>query len=286
MPIYQSTVRTQTGAIRLSESDGAGLPLLLIHGSGASRQVFARQFASPLARRHRMIALDLPGHGESDDAANPAEDYSIPALARTVAAVLEAKDIDRAVVFGWSLGGHVGIELLATNPGVAGLMISGAPPVAPGPVGMLRGFKTNWDLLLATKEQFSERDALRFYDLCYHGNGDGAFLESIRRADGRVRSAVSRSLLRGEGADQKRAVEHACVPVAVVNGEDESVARLSYMAGLGYRTLWGHVCHIIPNAGHAPFWDQPDTFNQLLAQFAADAAEFRCAEPMAYARSA
>jgi len=286
MPIYDIAVKTQSSTIRLSESDGRGMPIVLIHGSGASRAVFGKQFSSPLSRSHRMVALDLPGHGESANARHPAEDYSIPALARTVGEVLAARDIERAVVFGWSLGGHVGIELMATNPTVAGLMVSGAPPIPPGPLGMLRGFKTNIDLLLATKEQFSERDALRFYELCYHGQGDRDFLEAIRRADGRVRTAVSRSLMRGEGVDQKRAVEHAPVPVAMLNGQDETVTRLSYIAALDYNTLWRKASHIIANAGHAPFWDQPDIFNRLLAEFTADVADNRIDEPAVLRKSA
>ncbi len=63
MTIYHSTVQTRSASIRLSESDGGGEPLLLLHGSGASRKVFSKQFDSPLAERHRLIALDLPGHG-------------------------------------------------------------------------------------------------------------------------------------------------------------------------------------------------------------------------------
>lgn len=269
MTIYHSTVQTRSASIRLSESDGHGEPLLLIHGSGASRKVFGKQFSSALAEQHRLIALDLPGHGGSSDASSPA-DYGVDALATTVAEVLAHKGIEHAVVFGWSLGGHVGIELMARHPGVTGLMIAGAPPISRGPLAMLMGFQTNLDLLLATKEQFSERDAQRFYEMCYHGAGDPTFLQAIRRTDGRVRPAVSRSSVKGDVVDQKQAVEQAAVPIAIVNGASEPVARLSYLAGLNYRSLWGGICHIIPEAGHAPFWDQPEVFNDLLARFAAD----------------
>jgi pimeloyl-ACP methyl ester carboxylesterase len=270
MPIWDSKISTKSGCVRLSDTGGKGSPILLIHGSGASRHVFARQFDSPLADLYRLVALDLPGHGESSDAPDPTSGYSIPALAAAVGEVMDAVGIARPVVLGWSLGGHVAIELIAQRPTIAALMLSGAPPISRGPIGMLRGFQTNLDLLLATKEHFSERDALRFYEMCFHGTGDPAFLQSIRRADGRVRGAVSRSLMQGEGADQKRTIETTAMPVAIVNGEHETVVRLSYLNHLDYRSLWRGTCHVIANAGHAAFWDQPRVFNRLLGEFAAD----------------
>lgn len=275
MTMHDSTVETRSAAIRVSESAGTGTPLLLLHGSGASRRVFAKQFDSPLARRYRLIALDLPGHGDSSDAA-AVDQYGVEGLADTVAEVMAQLSIGRYAMLGWSLGGHVGIELMARHKGLAGLMAVGAPPVAPGALGMLKAFQTNIDLLLATKPHFTERDAQRFYEVCYHGAGDPAFLDTIRRADGRLRKEVGRSLM---AADQKRTVAEASVPIAMVNGSAEPFARLSYIAGLSYRNFWGGVCHIIPDAGHAPFWDQPEAFNALLDRFAADVTAIPAATP-------
>ncbi|MHB1103522.1 MAG: alpha/beta fold hydrolase [Devosia sp.] len=286
MSVPERNIRTRQGEIRLWDSAGEGLPLLLIHGSGSSKEVFAKQFRSPLAERYRMIAIDLPGHGGSSDARDPAVAYSIHGLAQTTAEVLETLGISRTAVFGWSLGGHIGIELASFSPVVAGLMLTGAPPVARGPLGMLRGFHTNWDLLLASKEHFSQRDAERFEKLCFDGNGDPSFLDNIKRADGRVRTIVFRSMMSGDGADQRQVVEQARIPIAMVNGAQEPFARLGYVASLSYASLWQERCFVIHGAGHAPFWDKPEAFNPLLQQFLQDVAAHQVARPERQARSA
>jgi len=271
MPIWDSKIRTRAGALHVSDTGGRRAPIVMLHGSGASHAVFARQFDSPLAELHRLIAIDLPGHGLSENSIDPGL-YALPEMGAALNEVMGALELQRPTVLGWSLGGHVAIEMLAQGAPMQGLMLSGTPPLSPGPIGMLRGFQANLDLLLAAKEQFSERDALRFYQMCFHGAGDAGFLEAIRRADGRVRVAISRSLMQGEGADQKKMVERSSIPIAIVNGELETVTRLSYLSHLDYANLWGGTCHVLANAGHAPFWDQPDLFNRLLGQFAADTA--------------
>lgn len=272
MAVSERTIRTRQADIRLWETAGEGVPLLLVHGSGSSKEVFARQFASPLADRHRLIALDLPGHGNSSNARIPMTGYSIHGLAETVVEVLQQLNIEQVVVFGWSLGGHIAIEFASLTPTVIGLLLTGAPPVGRGPLGMLRGFQTNWDLLLASKEHFSALDAERFEELCFNGTGEPAFLEAIKRADGRARAIVFKSMMRGDGVDQKQVVEHSEIPIAIINGADEPFARSGYLASLNYGSLWGDRCIVIDGAGHAPFWEKPELFNPLLEQFTADAA--------------
>lgn len=260
------TIRTAQADLRISQTSGDGLPVLLIHGSGASRKVFARQFESPLAATNRLIAFDLPGHGQSSDARDPSTAYSLPGLAILAGQVLDRLGIGRAAVYGWSLGGHVAIELASIHPAVAGLMLSGAPPVAKGLLEMLRGFHANWDMLLASKKIYSERDASRFERLCFGETGNPSFLQDILRADGRLRNAVSRSMMSGEGANQKRVVEDAEFPVAFVNGENDPFIRLGFFNTLNCASLWEEPI-VVEGAGHAPFWERPDAFNPIFSRF-------------------
>ncbi len=280
-------VNVQGLSIAFRDSEGAGHPVVFLHGAGSSTDAFARQFDSELLEDYRLIAVDLPGHGASADAVNVDAVYSLRGLAAVTREFLESLGIERATFVGWSLGGHIAMELLATSELVAGLMITGAPPIAPGPLGLLRGFCRNWDMLLASKEHFSERDEARFLTLCFGAdNNEPAFSQALRRADGRVRSRFVRSILRGEGADEARAVAASAVPIAVVNGADEPFARLSYVSGLAYSHLWHDTFYVLEGTGHAPFWQKSAVYNALLHDFVDDIATREAAVPIALHRIA
>ena len=272
MAIATTRLMTSQGVIHVMQSSGQGLPIIMLHGAAASSAAFQRQFAAPLAEAHRLVALDFLGHGKSSDATEPGRAYTYEGLAKSVGEVIDQLAIERAVVFGWSLGGHAAIDLMTWHPAVAGIVLTGTPPIQRGPLGILRGFHFGRDNLLASKPHFSDADAQRFLTLCYGKDAPVEFLEGIKRADGRQRKIVFSAMMRGDGIDQKRAVQDTSVPVAIINGSNEPIARLSYVAGLNYGNLWEGHCHVIEGAGHAPFYTHPDVFNALLERFARDVA--------------
>jgi pimeloyl-ACP methyl ester carboxylesterase len=267
MDIVERTIHTSHGAVRISDTDGAGFPILMIHGSSWSRKVFEKQLKSSLANEWRLIAVDLPGHGESEDAADPQSTYSITGFADCMEEVIEQLGLSRLAVLGWSLGGHIAIQMASRSQHVAGLMISGAPPVPRGFIGMLRGFHASFDMLLASKQNFSARDCDRFEHLSFGKADDPSFRDMILRADGRARVRFSQSMMRGEGADQRRTVEQASVPIAFVNGSDDPFVKASYISSLNIPLLFGNEPQIIQGAGHAPFREKPEQFNALLDRF-------------------
>ena len=98
---------------------GAGAPLLMLHGANLSSDTWGYQLRD-LAPAHRVIALDLRGHGLS---VAGSEDVTISAMARDVAEVLAALDLSGAVLVGHSMGGMVCLRLARRHPELLGTRI-------------------------------------------------------------------------------------------------------------------------------------------------------------------
>jgi pimeloyl-ACP methyl ester carboxylesterase len=93
---------------------GAGAPLVLLHGIGGSRHAWDPVIPA-LAERFDVIAIDLPGHGDSEPL--PAEVEPSPAaLAASVAGFLDALGVTAPHVAGNSLGGWIALELAELGP--------------------------------------------------------------------------------------------------------------------------------------------------------------------------
>jgi pimeloyl-ACP methyl ester carboxylesterase len=95
-------------------SSGTGAPLVLLHGLGASRRSFDPVLPA-LAARFDVIAVDLPGFGESAPRPGPGE---VPpaVLAQHVADLLDELGVSTPHVVGNSLGGWVALELASRRP--------------------------------------------------------------------------------------------------------------------------------------------------------------------------
>lgn len=95
---------------------GAGSPVVLIHGytGTAEGNWFSNGVAEALAKKHRVIAIDCRGHGDSEKPHDPAK-YG-PQMAKDVVELMDHLKIDKAHVHGYSMGGFIVTQLLATAP--------------------------------------------------------------------------------------------------------------------------------------------------------------------------
>jgi pimeloyl-ACP methyl ester carboxylesterase len=99
--------------------EGSGEVLLLLHGMAGSSQTW-RSVIRPLSRQFRVIAPDLPGHGESN---KPRSDYSLGAFAALLRDLLDELGVTRATIIGHSLGGGVAMQFLYQHPDYAQRLI-------------------------------------------------------------------------------------------------------------------------------------------------------------------
>lgn len=139
--------------------EGTGPAVVLLAGWSFSAAVWGEHRAD-LARDHRVVGVDLRGHGASDA---PDGDYSVARLADDVAGVLDALELTQAAVVGWSFGGMVASRLAAIDGRVGSLVLVGSAGVA---TGARPGFPFGQDATalrdaLITAEQRGGSDARR-----------------------------------------------------------------------------------------------------------------------------
>jgi pimeloyl-ACP methyl ester carboxylesterase len=96
-----------------SPTEGAGTPLVLVHGLGARGENWAAMIPALAAKGFHVYVPDLLGYGRSPQ---PDVDYSISLEEQTVAAFMQAVHVPRADVGGWSMGGWIAMKLALDHP--------------------------------------------------------------------------------------------------------------------------------------------------------------------------
>jgi pimeloyl-ACP methyl ester carboxylesterase len=256
-------IDTPKGAIAVCESAGQGPAAVLIHGNSSSSRVFSRQLEGALGERFRLVAVDLPGHGASDDANEPSA-YSLPGHARAV----------RTVVDALQLGGHVALEMAPDLPSARGFVIFGAPPFA-FPPAMANAFLPHPAMGFTFMEK-ANRDQAAAYVASWFKPGfadvPAFFLDNALRTDGRARSRLAASIAPGGYRDEVAVVRDLKAPLAVLHGADEQLVNGGYFASLAMPTLWRGAVQTIAGAGHTPQWETPAAFDALVAAFIEETA--------------
>jgi pimeloyl-ACP methyl ester carboxylesterase len=266
-------IEAPNGALAVHESADQGPPVVLIHGNSSSSRVFSRQLEGPLGQRFRLIAVDLPGHGASDDAKDPSA-YSLPGHARAVRAALDALGIDEAHFVGCSLGGHIALEMAPDLKRARGFVIFGAPPITSGE-RMSEAFLPNPAMKATFQENLDTAEASAYVAAFFRpGFADISpfFLDDVVRTDGRARSNLGASAQRGEFRDECAVVGDLRVPLAVLHGDEEQLVNRRYFDSVAMPTLWRRAVQRIPDAGHMPQWEMPEAFNALTEAFVRDTA--------------
>ncbi|GHH39441.1 alpha/beta fold hydrolase [Lentzea cavernae] len=247
--------------------------VVFVHGNSSSAKTWLPVVQGDFGRRFRCLAVDLPGHGQSEPARDHA-DYSLPGYASVLIGFAKELGVTDAVFVGWSLGGQIVLEAAPELPEAAGFVIFGAPPVAT-PAQMGEAFLPHPAMGALFSEHVS-KDEAELAAASFTAPGSGLDLDEvvadILATDGAARAALGASAGAGRFADELAIVAALRQPVAVLHGAEEQLVSLEYLRGLDFPALWRGEVQVIPGAGHAPHLEAPEAFVALLAGFAVDLA--------------
>jgi pimeloyl-ACP methyl ester carboxylesterase len=254
--------------------EGAGEVLLLIHGIGGSSTSWSGVIPL-LARKYRVIAPDLLGHGQSD---KPRGDYSVGAFAVLLRDLLDTLDVPRVTVVGHSLGRGIALQfahqhrqyctriVLISSGGFGGdvgrvlrlLSLPGSElvlPVIASRPAVLAGNALR--ALLGSSNRFQARPSLSNRD------NRQAFLRTLRSVvdfRGQAVSALNRLCLK------------AVLPALIISGDQDRVIPVEH-ARAAHRTMPNSRLHIIAGVDHHPPTERPEIVARLIDDFIATAGE-------------
>ena len=100
--------------LEVSES-GEGAPVMLVHGFGGSSKAWGEAALAGMARSHRTLAVDLHGHGASEDPVGP-DRLGLEAVLDDLERVLDAAGVDSCPWVGYSMGGRLTLAAALLRP--------------------------------------------------------------------------------------------------------------------------------------------------------------------------
>lgn len=279
----------RSGGGRLAYQElGAGPPVVLVHGWSLSSAVFT-DLAAALARRHRVIAPDLRGHGASDPAP-----YTLADLAQDLGLLLERLDLQQAALLGWSLGGQVALAALGKGLSVGSerlsvgldtpdardrltrlILVSSTPRFTAGD-DWPHGLPAQHLAVLAHRVRRDPARALaRFFDdLLGPDERDPALrarVAAVRAGTPLPDAAAAQAGLDVLAATDLRPVlAGISLPTLVLHGEADPICPAGAGRALA-AAIPGARLALLPGAGHVPFLSRPDAFAAALDPFLAEA---------------
>jgi len=244
-------------AYEVSDRGGAGTPILFVHGSGGNRAVWKGQFRR--SNERPVAALDLSGHGESDDVDADPGWPTLSAYADDVLAVAEA--VGAGVLAGNSLGGAVLLHIATErdlDPDALVLVGTGAK------LGVLA------DLLEWLDDDFDRAlDFLHAPDRLFH-DADEALVDVSRTAMAAAgQEVVVRDFRTSHAFDVRDRLDEVAAPALALTGEHDQLTPPWYHEFLADE-LPDCEWTTLDDAAHLSMLEQPAAFNEAVASFLDD----------------
>ena len=243
------------------EDTGHGKVLLFLHGLGSTKKDWEAQIPF-FSRNYRVITPDLRGHGRSS---KPEKAYGVEYMAEDIKQFLDALEIDKATLIGFSMGGAVAFQFAYMYPGQTDRLVI----VNSGPDFNDMG-KTGEDLLayrtefLKTKglPLLAEQIAYNMFPEPHQEDMRKDFEARCRQNDFNAYYHSFVTLMNWGLGDRINAIKAKTLIIASDMDYTPVAFKEAYMKKLKDATL-----SVVTNSRHGVVIDQPEAFNQTLDKF-------------------
>lgn len=234
-------------------SDSLGI--VFIHGNSHSLKTFKHQLEDKDLSQFNLIALDLPGHGDSE----ASETYSLDLFVNVLNDLVNHLDLENYILVGHSLGGHVVLHSLnKLDP--EGVFVFGTPPLAK-PIDW-SAFKPHPDAGLLYKNDLSSEDSKRLLQSMYKNlKVKQCHLDDFLKTDFHFREKFAASIGEGKLLDEIKLLRDFNGEKILISSEEDSFINGDYIKShFPLET-------ISVNFSHNMHEENPEDFNRLLKDF-------------------
>jgi non-heme chloroperoxidase len=245
-----------------------GRPILFIHGASQCWLQWNRQLNSELAQKHRLVALDMRGHGLSD---KPHDAYSDSKLwADDINAVIHALNLDHPVLSGWSYGPLVFLDYIRHygEDQLGGLQFVGAVTKLGGEEAMsvlTPEFLSLVPKFFSADTETSVRSLKSLLRLCFNSEPSLSELYLMLGYNVSVPPHVRQALF-SRSFSNDDLLQKIRKPVLITHGVADAIVKPAVVDQ--HKAAMPHAqVQSMANTGHAAFWDDATGFNRHLHAF-------------------
>ncbi len=237
--------------------------LVFIHGNSMNSKSFKNQFGCSELNEFRLLALDLTGHGDSENT----DTYSVIKFVDVISSFFINLKLKNFIIVGHSLGGHFAIQSLPKLIGCIGAFIFGTPPIKI-PLNLDEAFLPHPVMPLLFKKDLNDDELNLFAKSLTSINNESYIKESIKTTDTNFREQLVLSIQNGDMVNEAAILETLNYPVALICGRNDVLVNTDYIQNLSVPSLWKNKVAIIEDASHCPNLENTEVFNMVLIEFA------------------
>ncbi len=258
-------IMASVGEIRIAyrktaaRDDQGNLPILLIHGFGGDQNSWLFNI-NELCNKHAVYSFDLPGHGSSSKSVGSG---TLTELAKSVSALMNVIDLQRAHIVGHSLGAAIAVELagLSKSQAASLTLISSAGAGTEVDRQYIEGFvnaKRRKEVKPFLQQLFANPELVN-RDMVE----DVLKAKRIDGAESSMRTIAEASLFFASDIEPGENLATIELPIQIIWGKDDQIATVSHTDNLPE----GIDIHIIEDAGHMVHMEAARKVNDLIDKF-------------------